>query len=326
MTLTSSLRTGLALALGLVLLAGCSPDSGSAQIATTPDMNSPVVAAAASERAQRILENLKYEIPQLRQLPVIMGDVVDGTVAGLDRGTFMVQGQTYHYIVTEDDSQLFMLAAPAIDASRSADDLAAAYEEEQAAEARAAEETATALAEASSTLPSLGPADAPVTIVEFSDFQCPFCRRAQPTVKQLLAQYPTQVRLAYAHYPLPNHPWARPAAIATECAASQDPSLFWTLHDAYFENQGQLNPGNVLEFTRTHLSGSGIDLTAWNTCATDTASEGNQAAVGAIEAQMELGQRLDLSGTPAFFVNGTLLSGAKPLEEFVQAVEAALSR
>ncbi len=308
-----------------LLLAGCKGEESAAQTAPGVD-ETPIVNAADSERAQQILENLKFEIPQLRELQVVMGDIRDGTVAGMDRGTFQIQGQVYHFLVTEDTAQLFMLAAPEMNVGRSADALAAAYTEEAEEAARQAAETAAALAEASATLPSLGPADAPVVIVEFSDFQCPYCMRAEPTVKQLLAQYPAEVRLAYAHFPLPNHPWAKPASIATECAASQDPSLFWTLHDTYFQNQQQLNPGNVVALTRGYLAGSGIDLDAWATCTTDTESDGYKAAEAKIAAQVELAHGLGITGTPAFFVNGTLLSGAKPLEEFSAAVEAALGR
>lgn len=320
----TSVRRLAGLAAVVVFLTGCSPDSGSAQVSVTAD-DTPVVATADSERAQRILKNIQFEIPQLREIPVIMGDIQDGAVAGLDRGSFMVQGQTYQFLVTEDDAQLFLLAAPPIDVSRTEGDLEAARREEAEAAARADAERANALAEASADLPSLGPADAPVTIVEFSDFQCPFCKRAQPTVKELLERYPTQVRLAYAHYPLPNHPWARPAAIAAECAAAQDPGLFWTLHDAYFENQAAMNPSNVADKTREFLAGSGIDLATWNTCATDTASEGYQLASAIVDRTAALGRQMQVSGTPAFFINGQLISGARPIDDFVQAVEAALA-
>lgn len=308
-----------------LLFTGCKGEDSVAQTVPPAD-DTPVVSTSDSDRAQQILDNLKYEIPQLREIPVIIGDIRDGEIVGMDRGSFMVQGQTYHFLVTEDNSQLFMLAAPAMNVGRSSDALAAAYAEEAEEEARQAAETAAALAQAAETLPSIGPADAPVVIVEFSDFQCPYCKLAEPTVKQLIAKYPTEVRLAYAHYPLPNHPWAKPAAVATECAISQDPGLFWGLHDTYFDNQAQLNPGNVIDFTRTHLADSGIDLEVWTTCATVPDSEGYKAAEARINAQAAIGQGLGISGTPAFYINGTLVSGAKPLEEFSAAVDAALAK
>jgi hypothetical protein len=90
----------------------------------------------------------------------------------------------------------------------------------------------------------------PVTIVEFSDFQCPFCARVHGTLERLLANNPQTVRLIYVQYPLPNHQWARPASMAALCAAQQDDEAFWTLHDRYFEHQREMTPQNVVERSR----------------------------------------------------------------------------
>ncbi|MCA9509497.1 MAG: thioredoxin domain-containing protein [Myxococcota bacterium] len=160
-----------------------------------------------------------------------------------------------------------------------------------------------------------GPADAPVTIVEFSDYQCPFCSRAEPTVDQLLERYPTQVRLVYRHFPLDSiHPEARAAAIAATCAGEQ--GKFWEFHEKLFANQRELGAEAFDRFAGE----LGLDGAAFDAC---TASP---EAAAVVTRDAEAGVAAGASGTPAFFVNGILLSGARPLEDFVEIVEAELAR
>ena len=98
--------------------------------------------------------------------------------------------------------------------------------------------------------PSRGPADAPIVVIEFSDYQCPFCKRAEPTVTALMQKYPTQVRLVYRHLPLDQiHPRARPAAIAAVCAEQQ--GKFWEYHDTLFANQQALNDADLEKYATT---------------------------------------------------------------------------
>ena len=272
----------------------------------------------------RIVANLRLEVPALREATVEVTELEDGDVAGLDRGTFTVDGQPYPFFVTEDGTRLLLLAADPVDVGRPAAEVAAALAEEDEAAAREAAERGAALAEATRPLPARGPADAPVTVVEFSDFQCPYCARAAGTVEALLARYPERVRLVYAHFPLGNHAWARPAAIAASCAAEQDAAAFWALHDLYFREQQALSPETVVGRSRAALAGSGLDLARWEACAADPGSEAHQQAARAVDAQMALGEEYGVRGTPAFFVNGQSLSGAQPIEAFEAAVEAAL--
>src|SRR5206468_11322854 len=91
--------------------------------------------------------------------------------------------------------------------------------------------------------PSKGPKDAPIELVEFSDFQCPFCQRANPTVEQVLKSYGNRIKFVYRHYPLPNHPNARPAAEAAACAEAQ--GQFWPYHDRLFANPAALNDADL---------------------------------------------------------------------------------
>jgi len=163
--------------------------------------------------------------------------------------------------------------------------------------------------------PSLGPDDAAVTIIEFSDFQCPFCSRAVPVLKELLERYPEDVRLVYRHLPLDQiHPRARVAAEAAASADDQD--QFWAYHDTLFENSNQLSD----EQLRTHAESVGLDVAAWKQCM----DEGRFAAK--VSADVEAGQAVGISGTPAFVINGRLLTGSRPIEDFVAVIDAELGR
>jgi protein-disulfide isomerase len=279
---------------------------------------------SAADREARILANLVFEFPQLGQQRVEIGSIEPSGVDGLDEGTFTINGQqTQGFLVTEDDARLYLLAAPAIDVSRTADDLAAARAEQDAAAAAEVGERRDQLDAFVAGLPLRGNPDADITIVEFSDFQCPYCARAANTVEEVLAEHGDDVRFAYLQFPLGNHPWARPASIAALCAAQQDDDAFWTLHDGYFANQRALNPGNVIAQSRSYLADAGLDMGAWSTCVEDTDSAAHEQAVTALEAQVALAQELGVTGTPGFFVNGRFVNGAQPAETFEALIEAS---
>ena len=161
--------------------------------------------------------------------------------------------------------------------------------------------------------PSRGPADAAVTIVEFTDYHCPFCRRVQPTLEEVLARYPTQVRLVFKDLPLDSlHPQARQAAEASRCAGAQ--GKFWPFHDKLFERAPDASPA-TLKAIATEV---GLDVAAFDQC---VSSGTHREAV-----QRDVAEALGLgaSGTPAFFVNGRFLSGAQPLETFVRIIDDEL--
>jgi protein-disulfide isomerase len=268
-------------------------------------------------RKERILANLKFHIPQLAQIEATIGDIEPSGIEGLDQGTLVIQGQPRPFLVTRDDKRLWIVAGEAVDVSRSAEEI----EAEAAAKEAARSET---LAEAIAGDPVRGNPEAPVTIVEYSDFQCPYCARGYQTMEEVLAKYPEDVKFVFQHFPLDSiHPWARPAAIATECAGDQKPEAFWTLHDAYFANQGSLNAGNLIAKSKEFLAESGIDLAQWETCSSDQSSEAYKAAAAKVQADMETGQELGVSGTPGFFVNGEFLNGAVPLAQFEPLIQQA---
>ncbi|HTN51376.1 MAG TPA: thioredoxin domain-containing protein [Anaeromyxobacter sp.] len=163
------------------------------------------------------------------------------------------------------------------------------------------------------TGPSKGPETAPVTIVEFSDYQCPFCVKAEPTVKDLLAAYPGKIRLVYRDFPLPTHTLAPKAAEAAHCAGDQ--SKYWEMHDRLFASGGKLSVSDLKAYARE----VGLDGTKFDKCL----DSGEKAS--AVAFHQKAGQDVGVTGTPAFYVNGHPISGAQPLENFRQVVDEELA-
>ena len=161
---------------------------------------------------------------------------------------------------------------------------------------------------------AIGPMDAPITIVEFSDYQCPFCQRAEPTVKQVLQQYEGKVRFVYKHFPLESiHPNARPASEAASCA--EDQGRFWDYHELVFNAANGLEPA-ALEGYAKELE---LDLEAFRACR----AENRHAA--RVSADLADGANPGVNSTPTFFVNGIKLKGAQPFSEFQRIIEAELA-
>jgi len=163
--------------------------------------------------------------------------------------------------------------------------------------------------------PSMGPADAPIVIVEFSDFQCPFCQRFyDQTFKQLMAAYPGKIRFVYRHLPLTSiHPEAFPAAEASMCANEQN--AFWPFHDKIFENQDKLGSDLYLQIA----SDLKLNTSAFEDCV-NTNKYKDQVQV---DSDFALG--LGVQSTPTFFINGLALVGAQPLTAFTQIIDKELA-
>lgn len=274
----------------------------------------------ADARKARILANLQVQFPQLKDMSPVMGEIKASGIAGLDQGSFIVGGrQTQAFLVTSDNKRFWMVSGEPLDVSKSDEDIKTALAEREKAEAAEASKKAQDLKDAVAGQPFRGAADAPITIVEFSDFQCPYCSRGAQTMEQVLAKH-KDVKFVFKHFPLNFHPWAMPAAISAKCAADQKPEAFWTLHDAYFKNQKDLNPTNLADKTREYLAGSGVDMAKFVACAEDKDSEEYKKAAQSVNADMSLGGRLGVTGTPGFFVNGHFLNGAMPIEQFEEAM------
>jgi protein-disulfide isomerase len=163
--------------------------------------------------------------------------------------------------------------------------------------------------------PFRGSATAPVAIVEFTDFHCPICQRVLPTLRQLESQYGDKVKLVFRDYPIDNlHPAARKAHEPARCA--HDQGKFWAYHDALFANAPKAGP----EQLKTYAQEVGLDVAAFEQCV----NSGTYQA--AVQSDVEEGTRVGVTGTPAFFINGRLVSGAQPLESFVRMIEEELAR
>jgi protein-disulfide isomerase len=162
--------------------------------------------------------------------------------------------------------------------------------------------------------PVRGPADALVTLVEFSDYQCPYCRQAHSTVTQVEKKYAGKIRLVMKQYPLPFHPQARPAALAAIAAGMQ--GRYWEMHDRLFASP-QLDPETLEKYAQE----IGLDVQRWKRDQTDPKVE------AIIQRDMGLGTNVNVNGTPAFFVNGRRLpGGAAPLEAFSSLVDEELAK
>jgi len=167
------------------------------------------------------------------------------------------------------------------------------------------------------TSPVNGPADAWVTIVEFSDFQCPYCGAVQPTLAAVLPGYGAEVRLVFKHLPLSFHAFARTTAVAAECAGAQ--LRFWEFHDLVFAGQGALFNSGAYETGLAAIAvRAGVDVTAWQACRADP------AIAAQVDADVSLATHFGISGTPSFVVNGSLLVGNRPAADFRRVIDAAL--
>jgi protein-disulfide isomerase len=166
--------------------------------------------------------------------------------------------------------------------------------------------------------PIKGPADAPVTLIEFADFQCPYCSRINPTVSELRERYGDKLRVVFRQFPLRQlHPDAQKAAEAALCAGDQDE--FWPMHDAIFASQRQMSVVDL----KAHAERLELDMTRFAGCL----DSGKKAK--AVKADLEAGRRAGVSGTPALFVNGRpvqLVSGSPPVDQLAEVIDDELRR
>ncbi len=174
------------------------------------------------------------------------------------------------------------------------------------AEARAQMETNDA--------PSLGDPKAPITLVEYSDFECPICKSLHDAVRDLLPKYPGKVRVVFKDFPIEQiHPWARTAAIAGRCAYQQEPKTFWKMYDFIYDNQEVISAANAWTKMTEYAARSGLNAETFKTC---MASPEPGDAVNASRAN---GLKLEVNSTPTVFVNGRRMVGAdqRLLEQYI---------
>ncbi|MDF3821665.1 thioredoxin domain-containing protein [Leptospira sp. 96542] len=160
--------------------------------------------------------------------------------------------------------------------------------------------------------PNIGSESAKITIVEFSDFECPFCKRSQDVNRKLREKYKDQIRWVFRDFPLPFHPDAMYAHIAANCSIKE--GKYWEVFNQLFENSGNLSKSNVDAI----VAKAGVNGSTYNSCVNDPNVKAE------IEADIKDGQKVGVSGTPAFFINGIFVSGALPFENFDEIIQNEL--
>ena len=161
--------------------------------------------------------------------------------------------------------------------------------------------------------PVFGDPKATITIVEYSDFECPVCRSLHDVLRGLLPKYP-QVKVVFKDFPLEAlHPWARTAAIAGRCAYQQDPKAFWKLYDLIYDNQEVISASNAWDKMLEYAGRSGLNVDTFKSCMS------SPQASGEVDASLTNGKELDVRSTPTVFVNGRRINGADPhvLQQYI---------
>jgi len=164
--------------------------------------------------------------------------------------------------------------------------------------------------------PVWGGENAKVTILEFSDFQCPYCGKAAETVTEIKKKYGNKIKIAFKQFPLPMHQNARPAAEASMCVYEQGVGKFWKFHDAAFKAQDKLDAAGLVKLAKE----SGADDKKFSDCLAA------KKFAKQVEADMEYGNKVGVKSTPTFFINGQIIAGAVPVEQFSEVIDEELNK
>ena len=164
--------------------------------------------------------------------------------------------------------------------------------------------------------PATGAKDAKVTIVEFSDFQCPFCAKGADILKQIKKKYGNKVQIAFKNFPLPFHNHAEQAAVAGLCANEQGTDYFWKMHDEMFANQDALDAEGLKKTAKK----IGLKSEAFEKCLSEN------KFLAQVKSDMEEGRKVKVKSTPTFFINGQLINGAQPMDVFAEIIDEELAR
>lgn len=168
--------------------------------------------------------------------------------------------------------------------------------------------------------PTLGPADAPVVVVVFSDFQCPMCKQEAEVIhKQITEAFPKEVRVYFRDFPLESlHNWARPAAVAGRCVYKLNPAAFWDYHDWIYENQSYIGLDNLNSKVQEFATLKSLDGMQLSRCIEGKSTDAE------VKASMAIGNSLSLNSTPTLFVNGRRIDGAVPWENLQALIKAEI--
>ena len=164
--------------------------------------------------------------------------------------------------------------------------------------------------------PYAGGKDAKVSIVEYSDFQCPFCAKGADLLKEIKKKYGDKVKVAFKNFPLPFHNHAEKAAVASLCANEQSVELFWKMHDEMFAHQDALDPEGLKKAAQK----IGAKAEGFDKCLAEN------KYLTQVQADIEEGKKLKVKSTPTFFINGQLINGAQPLEVFSEIIDEELAK
>ena len=162
--------------------------------------------------------------------------------------------------------------------------------------------------------PSMGDANASVTLVEYSDFECPVCRNLHDVLRGMLPNYTGKVRVVFKDFPIEQiHPWARTAAIAGRCAYQQDPKAFWKMYDLIYDNQEVISAANAWTKVSDYAAQSGLNAETFKACMA------SPEAADAVNTSRANGVQVEVNSTPTIFVNGRRIVGADPhlLEQYI---------
>ncbi len=162
--------------------------------------------------------------------------------------------------------------------------------------------------------PSKGPKTAPVTLIEFTEYQCPFCKKARPTIDKILSEYGDKVHYVLRDFPLSFHKQAKGSANAAQCAGEQ--GKYWEYSSQLWDSQGQHTDAKLVEIGESIK----LDMTKFNSCVK------SQKYFAEIDKDMDDGGKVGVSGTPAYFINGMFLSGAQPFSAFKQLIDEELAK
>lgn len=154
--------------------------------------------------------------------------------------------------------------------------------------------------------PTKGAENAPITVVEYSDFQCPFCKRGKDMLPEILKEYDGKVSISFKQYPLPNHNWAMKASIASLCVYEQGNDMFWAFHDEIFDNQKKITLENADETFEAYAKKLGVDTKTYDACIA------SDETVAKVKADMAEAQAIGVNSTPTFVINGMIVPGANP--------------
>ena len=170
--------------------------------------------------------------------------------------------------------------------------------------------------------PSFGPTSAPVTMVVFSDFECPYCREFARTMRnELPKKYPNDVRVIFKDFPIESiHKWAFAAAEASHCIGDKNSTAFWAFHDWIFDHQGEVNEANLRDKTAAFAATQGLDASQVGACMD------NHAKADEVRASMKAGEGLGIQQTPTFFLNGRSVGGALPWKSLDPVIQLELTR